>query len=99
MLWILRREASPRDVLDFADAREQLAEIGARREVAPVGVHRLAEQGHLAAALGGEPADLLDDDCGRTAAPAPPRLRHDAEGAAFLAPLHDRPELSEPPGG
>src|SRR5262249_56768332 len=70
-----------------------------RCEIAPVGVHRLAEQGHLAATLRGEPLDLVDDDLGRMAALAAPRLGHDAEGAVLLTALHHRDEFPEPSAG
>ena len=41
---------------DRVDALEKVGEVGGRIEVAPVGVHRLAEQRHLPAAALGEAA-------------------------------------------
>ena len=63
----------------------------------PQRVDVLAEQGHLADALGGEPLDL-GDDVARPAAPlAAPDCRHDAVRADGVAPHRDlNPGLEAP---
>ena len=70
---------------------QQLGEADAvlLRQVAPVAVDVLAEQGHLDDAVGGEPLDL-GDQLLRVAAPlAAARLGDDAVRADAVAPLRD----------
>jgi hypothetical protein len=82
------READASEARHPVDPLEERREIGGRGEVAPVGVDGLAEQRDLAAAVGAETADLVEDRLGRVAALAPARGRHHAERAVLLAPLH-----------
>ena len=78
------------------EAVQQLGERRARRpQVAPVGVDVLAQQRHLAHAVGGQAADLVDELVERPADLAPARRRDDAVRAAAVAPdadLHPRLE-------
>ena len=61
------RVADPLDALDRVHARQQLGERDPLllRQVAPVAVHVLAQQGHLAHAVRGQRLDLGDQLAGR----------------------------------
>ena len=85
---IRRREADSREAGHVVHRAHERREIGRRREVTPVRVHRLAEERHFATAFGDEPPHLGDDGFGRVAPLAPARRRDHAERAVFLAALH-----------
>ncbi len=85
---VRRGEADAREPVDVVHGLEQRRQIGGGRQVTAVGVHRLPEQGDLAAAFRHELAHLADDRRGRVAALAAARGGHHAEGAVLLAPFH-----------
>ena len=86
-------EAHPLDARDLGDAEEQLGELDA----APVGVHVLADEGHLADADVGQGVDFVKDlDEGPAHLPAA-GMRDDAEAADVVAALHHRDELAHLP--
>ena len=60
------------------------------REVAAVGVHVLAEEGHLGHAVGRELPNLVDDRTERLADLVAAHRRHDAERTRVVAPDLDR---------
>src|SRR5207253_1480694 len=68
-------EPDPLDPRDVVDPLEERGQVGRRRQVAPVGVDRLAEERHLAAPHGGEAPHLRQDRFGRVAALPPPGAR------------------------
>ena len=65
-------------------------------EALPVGVHVLAQQGHLAVAGARELLDLVEDLVDRARHLLAPRRRHDAVGALLVAAFHDRHERDDP---
>ena len=83
--------ADPVDSVDRVDRPQQLRERRAVRaaKVAPVAVDVLAEQGHLADAVGGEALDLGEQLRRRAALLPAPRRRNDAVGADAVAALRD----------
>ena len=83
-----RGEADALDPLHLVDELEEGGQIRGGGQVAPVGIDRLAEQGHLAHARGGELPHLRHDGRARVAPLATPGHGHHAEGAPFLAALH-----------
>jgi len=85
-----RSEADARQPSYRGDPIQQVTEWDAPlRHVLSVGVHRLAQQGHLARAAARQPLDLLKDLGRRAASLAAPCIRHDAEGAELVAAVHD----------
>ena len=72
------------------DALVAAGPAGGQRQVAAVGVDVLAEQRDLDDAVGGQPADLVDEIVERTADLDTPHRRHDAERAAVVAADLDR---------
>src|ERR1039458_7520530 len=60
-----------------------------RRQVAPIGVHVLAEQRHLAHTVGGHRPNLRHELARWPADLAPTRRRNDAVGAGAIAPHAD----------
>ena len=91
VLGVRARVADPLDPVDRVDASEQLGEAGLAlpRQVAPVGVDVLAQQGDLADAVRGERLDLGDQLDRVTALLAPAGRGHDAVRAAAVAALRD----------
>ena len=83
--------ADPLDALDCVDPSQELGERDplVLRQVAPVAVHVLAQQGHLANALRGQRLDLPDQLAGPATDLAPARLRNDAVGARAVAAHRD----------
>ncbi len=91
VLGVRARVADPVDALDRVDPAEQLGEAhpALRRQVAAVAVDVLAQQGHLADAVGGEALDLADQLRRVAALLAPPGGGNDAVGADAVAALRD----------
>ena len=89
-----RHEADALEPGHGVEAREELGERGRARlpaapEVAPVGVDVLAEQGHLAHAVGDQRLGLRDQVLDRPAALGAADVRDDAVGAEVGAAAHD----------
>ena len=88
VLGVGARVADPLDPVDRVD-REPSSSAKRdpllSRQVAPVAVHVLAQQGHLAHALRGQPLDLRDQLAGRAADLAAACLGDDAVGAGAVA--------------
>ena len=101
---VLRMRARVADALDPVDRVDGAQQLGeghsvVAAQVAPVGVHVLAEQGDLAHAVAGEALDLGQQLGRRAALLAPARRRHDAVRADAVAALRDlkpRLELARP---
>jgi hypothetical protein len=91
-----RGEADALDAVDVAQEFEQSREGHAPlQQVLAVGVDGLPQQGDFFGAALGESAHFLDDVGGRSAALAPARGRHDAEGAELVAAVLDGHERLE----
>ncbi len=94
LLHVLGVRAGVADALDAVDRVDQPEQLGKAdsallRQVATVAVDVLAEQGHLADAVGGQRPGL-SDELGRIAADlAPPGRGNDAVGAVAVAALGD----------
>ena len=104
VLGMRARVADPLDALDGVHAGQQLGErdpLGLR-QVAPVAVHVLAQQGHLAHPVGGQRLDLGDQLRGAAADLTPACLRNDAVSAGAVAAHGDLDpglELARPLSG
>ena len=93
VLRVRRREPDPLDAVDRVDGAQQVGELRAvlaGAEVAPVGVHVLAEQRDLGDAVGRELLDLVHDVAHPAAHLGAAHQRHDAEGAGVVAADLDR---------
>jgi hypothetical protein len=84
------RELRLTEVLGVAELVVRVV-VGERARLVP-GVHGLPEERHLAHAALDERADLADHVARGAVALGPARGRHDAEGAALVAALHDGDE-------
>src|SRR5262249_5302098 len=79
-------EPDPLQTLDLAAGSEQLAESGPLAEFHAIGVHVLAQQGHLKDAFAGERLDFGEDVASAAVLLPAAQRRDDTEGAGVVAP-------------
>src|SRR5207302_2686755 len=99
---VARREPDPLDAFHLVHGPGQARQVAARRQIVPVTVGILAEEGDLPIPLRGEPGHLGDDGLRLHAPLAAPDVRHDAERTELVAPVDDvdePPDRAAPQGG
>ncbi len=90
VLWVGGEEANALEAFDVVDGAEEVGQAGPVGQVVAVGLHRLAQKGHLLHAAGDQHLHLVDHLGDGAAALAAAAVRDDAEGAELVAAVDDR---------